>query len=418
MKIAETLAVAVVLCGLAACGGPREGANLAEPYHISLALDGGDEGAAFPAMSDLVDSIEYVRLEYVPDLPVGDIDHLCIGRESIFVFDGDAGVFHFTRDGRFVRRVGHIGRGPGEYLRIGGTHVDDAAGILHIVTRDMVLKYELATGKFLGDMSITEADGAPLIAGSSIGQFPSPVGGVAISARGNGFAMAVDGVYPHSWMALDIPAARVVHREPSGVYNAESILPSSVLLPQPVWMNTDGVVTAYENGADTMYAVREDFSRTPRIVVSGGGRLRVPAVMNVDSGVVVSEVKESGRYILFSLLNGMPFSMEPFEMSMMSFDKTTGARAFAKYNSDEWFFYGPVNDIDGGGGAAHLHGYDADTWYAQYDAFRMIENLTPEHFAEVRPAVKYPERLDKLQAFVATLSESDNPVVAIFHIKK
>lgn len=48
----------------------------------------------------------------------------------------------------------------------------------------------------------------------------------------------------------------------------------------------------------------------------------------------------------------------------------------------------------------------------------MVEKLTPEHFEKVRAAVKYPDRLEKLQAFVATLTENDNPVVAIFHVKK
>jgi hypothetical protein len=101
----------------------------------------------------------------------------------------------------------------------------------------------------------------------------------------------------------------------------------------------------------------------------------------------------------------------------MSFDKTTGERRLAP-KLDNWFFEGPANDIDGGGGFAHMYGYNEDIWYASYDAFRMIENLTPGHFEKVRESVKYPDRLEKLQALVATLTENDNPVIAIAHLKR
>lgn len=367
MKNILILILALPLPAAVACGGGSGERGLSEPYHISFETD-GTEGPAFPSMSELIDSIEYVRPEYVADMPVGHVDYLCVGEDFLFVFDGDAGLFHYTRDGRFVRRVGHIGRGPGEYLTLSGLYVDRTEGTIHFVAYDRILRYDLATGKFTGEATITEADGGELMAGSGVNRFSPSVSGVAFVSRGNGFSLTTGAAHTDAWLALDIPSARVVHREPSAVYDMREIAATTVRLPQPMWLNTEGTMTTYESGADTMYAVGRDFSRTPRIVADLGPRkLKVPAVWQEDSGVMISDVKENGRYILFNVTDGMPLGPRRSERTMMSFDKTTGERAFAPA-VDDWFFEGPANDIDGGGGTAHLWGYDDEAWYAQYDA--------------------------------------------------
>jgi hypothetical protein len=416
MTNVKILLLALPLCAAVACKSGT--ATLAEPYHISFETSGADVAEAFPTMSDLVDSIEYVKLEHVPDMPVGHVDYLCFGEDYMFVFDGDAGLLHYTRDGRFVRRVGHIGRGPGEYSPIiSGLWVDRAGGTIHFVSGDRVLRYELATGRFIGEAAITGPDGSPMAEYSSIEEFPPPADGIAFASRGGGFTMSVFAPTSPAWLALDVPAARIIYREPSAVYNEGNTTAMTVLLPQPMWTNPEGVVTTYENGADTMFTVNADMSRTPRIVADlGPGRFRVPVAQG-DSGVAIDRVLESGNHILFTLVDGVAFGSERPKITLMSFDKRTGARAFAT-QSDDWFFEGPVNDIDGGGGTARLREYDKRVKYTAYDAFRMVDKLTPEHFAQVRPAVRHPERLDRLQAFVSTLTEDDNPVVAIFHLKK
>jgi hypothetical protein len=419
MKNLVSLPLALIVAATAvSCGGGPKGDALTEPYRISFDISTIDRTAPFPTMSEMIEDIEYVKLEHVDSIPVGDIDRLTITDNALFVFDSDAGIFHYTRDGRFVRRVGHLGRGPGEYLGINGMHVDEEGGTIHAVSRDRVLRYELATGKFIGEAPFTEADGSPIMKGTRVGDLLPFSDNTVISSRGRAFTLTMETVHIDSYIAIDIPAARITCREPSRVYNAGNISETSVLLPQPLWYDSEGRVTVYENGADTMYVVGKDFSRTPRIVADFGSRkMNVPAILNVAAGMVMSAAKESGRYILFDLLDGMPFSQSGLERYIMSFDKTTGERRLAP-KLDDFFFEGPVNDIDGGGGSTHMFCYDATMWYASYDAFRMIENLTPEHFEKVRPTVKYPDKLEKLQALVASLKEDDNPVIAIARVKR
>lgn len=79
---------------------------------------------------------------------------------------------HYSRDGRFIRRVGHIGRGPGEYSQGNGVRVDEKRGILYILFNgDAVLRYELDTGRFIDQVTIDFGDD-PITSYMAMSQLP------------------------------------------------------------------------------------------------------------------------------------------------------------------------------------------------------------------------------------------------------
>ncbi len=102
---------------------------------------------------------------------------------------------------------------------------------------------------------------------------------------------------------------------------------------------------------------------------------------------------------------------------LIYFDKTTGesSTAWPFSNRGPYLSTGVENDIDGG--FPHLTALDGTVCVAWVDAFTMTETLTPEYFERVRGRVKYPDRLEALQALVSTLKEDDNPVIAIAKLK-
>jgi hypothetical protein len=108
----------------------------------------------------------------------------------------------------------------------------------------------------------------------------------------------------------------------------------------------------------------------------------------------------------------------------MAFDKSSGESGLLGKTSlaeveRRGDFWGMTNDMDGGLALSlySYESYDKDMLYASFDAYKMIEQLTPEHFAKVRSSVKYPGRLARLEKFVASLTEDDNPVLVIAHLK-
>ena len=66
-------------------------------------------------LSELVDSIEYVKLETRPECLISNGPNV-IGKKYILVLNGrPSQVLLFDRTGKFLRPIGKVGKGPGEY---------------------------------------------------------------------------------------------------------------------------------------------------------------------------------------------------------------------------------------------------------------------------------------------------------------
>jgi hypothetical protein len=402
----------VLFAGVAvSCGSGSKGDASTEPYHISFDISTIDSNAPFPSMSEMIEEIEYVKLEYVDSIPVGGIaGKPVITDEYIVFYDRNQGVLQYSREGRFIRRIGHKGRGPGEYGDLSGVGVDAQGETIYTIAAwggNLINRYELSTGRHIEATTITYENGEPL-RGYDIMGFERLSDNALVLSRGRSMTVYYDGLPPGeviSFLVMDTPSARITHRENSTLYKDE-IAGQVVVLPVPVWRDFEGRVNLYENLADTMFVVGADSSRNPRIIADfGGDKLENYAVG--ASGLIIFSVMESGRHIIFEVNHEN-------DKLYLSFDKTTGERRLSP-RPENGLFRGPVNDIDGGLSA--MSAYDENIWWASFDAFNLIESLTPEHFEKVRPTVKYSDRLEKLQALVASLKEDDNPVIAIAHLK-
>lgn len=77
----------------------------------------GEESYAFDS---LIDDISYIKLETNDDCLIGNIHQILCSKDYIFVLDMFVAnaVFCFDKQGNFVRRIGKVGQGPGEYTRL------------------------------------------------------------------------------------------------------------------------------------------------------------------------------------------------------------------------------------------------------------------------------------------------------------
>ncbi len=403
MKTMKIFALALAAGLAAACGsGPK---NMAEPYHISLDPGTIDRAAPFPVLSDFVESIEYIPLEYAPDMPVGRI----FGRPAItddysFFFDNAQGVLQYSRTGQFIRRVGHIGRGPGEYQNVGGVWVDQKRGTVHTIPMwgdNTIHIYDIETGRSIEDAAITDPEGNPVRMESAALERLSDDRVVITRGRTQSYHYNEMSVPVAAYMTVDVATWRVTRLEMSTLYPPVSAPGSTIaIFPTPIWLDDGGRVNLFENMADTMYVVRPDGELTPRIVADFGGA-KIESNIGPQKGAMILGAQEGARHIVFE-------TGYRDERVYIAFDKTTGVSAISDAR--------PVNDIDGG--LSSLSPAGEGLWWGSFDAFEMIETLTDEHFAGVRASVKDPAALDRLQALVAGLTEDDNPVIAIAHIKK
>ena len=106
-----------------------------------------DDPSRMLRMSDLVASIEYIRPEY-PKTLIRFIEKSILTDSLLFVLSSD-NLFCYSRDGKFIREIGHHGRGPTEHLGIRSFSVYQNTVAINSNFSKIIQLYDL-NGKHIG----------------------------------------------------------------------------------------------------------------------------------------------------------------------------------------------------------------------------------------------------------------------------
>ena len=146
-------AAAVLLAASCGRGGLGEGGLVTFDYSQMT------EGQDTLVFSDLAEEPEFIALD--SDTLDAFTAAIVLITENYLVKDAQAilskaPVRVFDRHtGRFICNVGHLGRGPGEYLNSSQTFVDEDGGKVWIMdAADRIKTYDLTSGKYLGDVPL------------------------------------------------------------------------------------------------------------------------------------------------------------------------------------------------------------------------------------------------------------------------
>ena len=148
-----TIAAAVLLSASCGRGGPGEDGMVTFDY--SQMKEAGDtlrfsDLASEPEFialdSDTIDAFETASVLITENYIVKDAKSI-LSSAPVRVFD--------RHTGKFICNVGHLGRGPGEYLNTMQTFVDEDGGRVWIMDgTDHIKSYDLTSGKYLGDVRL------------------------------------------------------------------------------------------------------------------------------------------------------------------------------------------------------------------------------------------------------------------------
>ena len=85
----------------------------------------GDKESSMP-YSSIFKKAQTIILETGKDCMIGNINELQVFDGSIYILDSHVAktVFVFDREGRFIRKIGSLGSGPGEYIRVSDFTLD------------------------------------------------------------------------------------------------------------------------------------------------------------------------------------------------------------------------------------------------------------------------------------------------------
>ena len=100
---------------------------------------------------DFVDSVSFVNLELNENSLFASLDKMLFKNGNYYIFDrmGQPHVYVFSGSGKFISKIGSIGRGPQEYMRLRDFDVDNSGNVLLSDTQGKrILKYN-RYGKFL-----------------------------------------------------------------------------------------------------------------------------------------------------------------------------------------------------------------------------------------------------------------------------
>ena len=84
-------------------------------------------------LEDEIESVECIPLETSDSVLISNILDLRMTDNYIFVYNGKTSeIFQFNRDGKFIRKIGREGNGPGEYSLITELGIDESNKRLYI----------------------------------------------------------------------------------------------------------------------------------------------------------------------------------------------------------------------------------------------------------------------------------------------
>lgn len=115
-------------------------------------LDKDDDISVF----DLFSEVEIIPLETNDSSILADVSRYEIWDDTLYILDKQQDdVFMFKMDGEFIRRLGHKGNGPNEYVGIEDMNINRFTGNLEILSTDgRIILYNSGNGTFLSQITL------------------------------------------------------------------------------------------------------------------------------------------------------------------------------------------------------------------------------------------------------------------------
>ena len=107
-------------------------------------------------LSDIVKDVEYVKLETQDNILVGDIKQLKRTEKFVFIYSRNQNhVMMFDTSGRFIRKIGRVGQGPGEVTNINFFTVSDSLVFIYPFSRNGSLTvYDMRDNIFVKEIPL------------------------------------------------------------------------------------------------------------------------------------------------------------------------------------------------------------------------------------------------------------------------
>jgi len=336
-------------------------------------------------LSQIATDIHYTKLESNPECFIKRIEQSSITNQYILIYDQtQLRVLLFDRQGKFIRKIGNIGKGPGEFNRPHDVRLSRDEKYILVMDFLKVIRFGL-DGKLIGETKLPDfARNIDTFDDGLIGYFSSN------STRMDNYSIAFfdwDGNCTGKLMKRD---------------QDKTIRGKASRLAMFYCMNDE--IRINDRHSDTVFAVRPDRTLVPKIVLNDphGKEERSMENMNFQLDVWM----ETPEYLFFHgafNLMGHPMYLE----------KKTGLIYHIPFNKD-LHRVGIPNDLDGGAPFWPSRYQDGSVY--QFQDANTLKSVLDNPLID-KSIFKNQTLRDQLIAFKKNLSEEDGPVLIEIKLK-
>lgn len=352
-------------------------------------------------LSEIADDIEYVRLELNKDAVICANPSVLVTSKYIFIDCLD--VLQFSRSGKFIRKVGAMGKGPREYIMAYHISVNEKTEqvFIHSVNKISIWSFN---GQFIKEIPLKP--GYWKINVTNTGQF---IGWKYICAGNE------DNIF-----ALLDEKEKVLSCVPNNTKWPERAFTTSISWSTYNEFYTLNNQTYFKDMyTDTVYTLSSKNKIIPSYFVDLG-KYKIPdnhrpsfatdkeQRKQLTKGYLWANVIESNKYIF---INSEGYSEKKKYLILR--DKIKNSNTVVSDNSYE--YSGFANDIDGGMEFWPRHVCNDQWMYTIIPASEFIKTNTEK--LKTNQTAKYPEKNKNLKLILANITEEDNPIVIIVKLK-
>jgi len=366
------------------------------PYVIDIA--GNLRNHRVFKLSEIADDVSYIRLETRPDLLIG-YGSIKLAGKYILVGTYRKPIMLFTREGKYIRSIGSVGKGPGEYKNPSINQINPVKEELFVLGsgNDRIFKYSFS-GKLLQDIPL------PYMC-SDFYLFAN--GNLLLATPSNEKA---DGFYP--FVLLDPkgkPIKEIQSLEaPVGRHIAYGVRPNFEAAQ-------NGSVIVNNFGRDVIWQISPAGEIRPYATLLLG-RLKTPDEYYYDQAKWVE--KPFGYFALgFACSETGPLLQVSYAYELHTeigyFDPKTTKMQFR--DSTRFGESGFHNDLDGGPAFGFTQFFQEGN--ILFTSLMSIDIKVNRKFYAKQEAL-YPDKKKAMLEMIDSLDENDNPVIMVVRLRK
>ena len=353
-------------------------------------------------LSEIADSIEYIKLETDSSFYTADIEEIKFSPNYILILSKELNkVFLFDKNGKFLTYISSIGKGPGEYIEASLIEIseDEKSFYLNTYNRETIVNN--ASGEYLKTIKFEPYARYFFTLGNNLilyTMYPT-------SIYNDDYAFTV--YTDNGKLAAKMSQKKIPWGKKGDVGSYKSSY------------KINDTVNVWEYYFDTIYGVSRDLKVTPRWIIK------------YDNNYVDKRVFQNRRFNKYLYAGSKKYMLYSFVESENHFFLIMNRginRYSVLYNKNEkrgiavgqnsYFFGGSgfINDLDGGYPFWPRGIIDNKTLYAiiRPDELKYYINNS-DTLNNVK--IKFPEKQKVLENMVNNLSKNDNQIIIKVHLK-